>query len=80
MRAELFAAKPLCAECERQGRTALAVIRDHVIPLAEGGEDSSNNEQGLCVACHEVKTKAESARGIRRAWHNYSDPGGDANL
>lgn len=80
MRAALFSAKPLCAECERQGRTTLATIRDHIKPLAEGGKDSSDNEQGLCIPCHEVKTQAESARGIRRAWANYRDTGGDVNL
>lgn len=67
MRAALFAAHPLCAECERQGRATLATQRDHITPLAEGGTDDDDNVQGLCEPCHEVKSKAESLRGVRRS-------------
>lgn len=63
MRAALFARDPLCAECRRQGRATPATQRDHIVPLAEGGPDDPTNEQGLCARCHEVKRKAESARG-----------------
>lgn len=80
MRAELFTRSPLCVECERNGRVTLATQRDHITPLAEGGEDTDDNTQALCFDCHEAKSKAESARGIRRAWNNYRDPGGDVNL
>ena len=73
MRAELFARDPLCAECRRQGRVTLATQRDHIKPLAEGGADDSSNVQGLCAACHEAKSKAEAARGVRRAWGNYRE-------
>jgi 5-methylcytosine-specific restriction enzyme A len=59
-RAKLFAANPLCAECEKQGRTAIARIRDHIIPLAFGGLDIESNTQGLCEACHSAKTAEES--------------------
>lgn len=67
MRAALFASNPLCVECERQGRITLATQRDHKVPLAEGGADDATNEQGLCEACHEAKSQAESLRGRRRA-------------
>jgi 5-methylcytosine-specific restriction protein A len=73
MRAELFAANPLCAECSRHGRVKLATQRDHVTPLAEGGADEDGNVQGLCDDCHEAKSKAEAARGVRRAWSNYRE-------
>lgn len=39
---------------------------DHIVPQAEGGSDDMVNLQWLCIPCHEAKTKAESARGIRR--------------
>ena len=52
--------------CEAQGRVTLATQRDHIIPLAEGGADDVSNSQGLCKTCHEIKSKAEAARGIRR--------------
>lgn len=67
MRAALFARCPLCAECERQGRVTVATLRDHIIPLAEGGTDADDNIQGLCSPCHEAKTQAEAARGRQRA-------------
>lgn len=63
MRARLFARDPLCAECRKHGRTALATVRDHVVALAEGGKDDYTNEQGLCVDCHGEKTSRESRRG-----------------
>jgi 5-methylcytosine-specific restriction protein A len=69
-RAVLFAQSPLCAECQRQGRTSIATVRDHVVPLAEGGREHPDNEQGLCLDCHNQKTAAESARGVARGrWH-----------
>lgn len=73
MRADLFSRKPLCEECERQGKVTRSTVRDHRIPLAEGGLDDSSNEQALCEPCHAVKTKGESARGVRRAWGNYRE-------
>ena len=66
MRAALFTREPLCAECKRHGRTTLANLRDHIIPLAEGGADDQSNEQGLCHDCHEEKTLAEALRGRSR--------------
>jgi 5-methylcytosine-specific restriction endonuclease McrA len=42
-------------------------IRDHVIPLAEGGADVYVNTQLLCPACDRLKTHADSARGAARA-------------
>ena len=67
MRAALFTRSPLCIECEAHGRTTLATQRDHITPLAEGGMDDDDNTQALCAACHEVKSKAEQARGVARS-------------
>ena len=44
-RERLFAEQPLCVLCERAGRVSAATIRDHVVPLAEGGEDTQENTQ-----------------------------------
>lgn len=63
MRASLFSREPLCAECMRQGRVAVATQRDHIIPLEEGGLDDESNEQGLCQSCHDEKSKLEAKRG-----------------
>ena len=58
---------PLCVLCRAQGRRTFAMIRDHIVPLAEGGADDSTNEQALCRACTDTKTRAEAARGRQRS-------------
>lgn len=56
---------PLCAECERNGRTTEGTILDHIIPLGEdGSENDPNNWQTLCGDCHDEKTREESRRGV----------------
>jgi 5-methylcytosine-specific restriction enzyme A len=65
-RTQLFTAQPWCVDCLTHGRHTRAIIRDHVIPLAEGGRDDASNEQGLCQDCSDAKTRAESLRGVRR--------------
>jgi 5-methylcytosine-specific restriction protein A len=62
-RAELFRSEPWCRMCATRGKLSLASIRDHIIPLAEGGTDEPGNIQPLCVPCHDAKTLAEAARG-----------------
>lgn len=65
MRLELWTKEPHCRTC---GRLLLPsqMIRDHIIPLAEGGQDIESNTQPLCQGCSDTKTQAESARGVRR--------------
>ena len=65
-RARLFAEHPLCVSCLALGRTRVATIRDHIVPLAEGGADADSNTQALCVACHDLKSQQESRRGLAR--------------
>lgn len=74
LRADLFARDPLCTECRRNGSVVLATQRDHIVPLEEGGQDIETNVQGLCLACHDAKSKAERVRGVRRAWAGYREP------
>lgn len=66
MRARLFKREPLCRKCRERGRVTLATIRDHVVPLAEGGVDDETNEQPLCDVCSDEKTREESKRGAER--------------
>ena len=68
LRAELFRSEPLCRECVKHGVVRVATERDHIVPLEEGGADAPDNVQPLCVECHDAKSKAERARGVRRAW------------
>lgn len=66
MRDTLFKDHPLCVVCQQAGRVTLATIRDHIIPLTEGGRDDTSNEQAICQACHDAKTLDESQRGNTR--------------
>ena len=58
LRDDLFRTQPFCAHCG----VAVATIRDHVVPLCDGGLDVEANTQGLCAACHDAKTITESTR------------------
>jgi len=57
LRMALLADQPFCG-CGR-----VATIRDHIVPLAEGGTDTEANVQPLCAACHDAKTQREALRG-----------------
>lgn len=52
---------PLCAECERQGRTRGAYLVDHIIPH-EGNYEKfwdESNWQSMCIEDHEAKHKGD---------------------
>ena len=67
MRRALLMEHPLCVLCRAQGRRTFAVIRDHIVPLAEGGVDDSTNTQAVCQPCSDAKTQAEAQRGRERS-------------
>ncbi len=50
---------PICRQCRREPSFAV----DHVVPKARGGDDSMENLQGLCRACHAAKTAKDAAQG-----------------
>lgn len=58
----LFAREPVCRQCHR----APSAIRDHIVPLAEGGSDEETNIQPLCHDCSIAKTAREAQRGRHR--------------
>ena len=66
-RARLFARERWCVHCAQLGTRTLATIRDHIIPLAEGGTEDESNEQPLCLDCSDRKTEEESRRGVQRS-------------
>ena len=57
-RREYLAEHPLCAECDRDGRTTEATIVDHVIPHRGDPELfwDRTNWQSLCKPHHDAKT------------------------
>lgn len=52
MREVVLIEEPVCRICGR----APSVEVDHVVPLCKGGDDTRDNLQGICHACHEDKT------------------------
>ena len=58
LRAQVLARDPVCKACNR----AAAEQVDHIQPLSQGGDDSYENLQGLCVQCHQAKTQTEAQR------------------
>ena len=80
---------PGCDRCTPTGCTRASTIADHIVNHAEcvrrGVEpDTLANGQGLCAACHDVKTAAERAagidrkRGLRPKPRHPSDGGGES--
>ena len=49
-----------CRACGRVDPGPWLVV-DHIKPLCDGGLESDDNRQVLCVECHAAKTAAEAA-------------------
>lgn len=48
-------------QCQDCGLFGQVLECDHIVPLEDGGSDSIENLQSLCVACHHAKTRRENA-------------------
>jgi 5-methylcytosine-specific restriction enzyme A len=48
-----------CAHCGLIWRSHIDQV-DHTIPLEQGGSNDDSNLKPLCIACHNIKTKAEA--------------------
>ena len=60
-RALYLSLHPLCASCQRLGRTVAASVVDHIVPH-RGNRDlfwDEHNWQALCKPCHDAKTVRE---------------------
>ena len=52
--------EPLCITCKGKGITKAATVRDHIIPIQQGGSIwDENNHQSLCKSCHNRKSGKE---------------------
>ena len=51
--------EPLCRPCTEAGFTVQATIVDHIVPLSEGGSNSFDNLDSLCIMHHNKKTASE---------------------
>ena len=48
--------------CQCCGVVTMELELDHIINIAQGGNDDESNLQSLCVPCHKTKTSKESKR------------------
>jgi 5-methylcytosine-specific restriction enzyme A len=60
-RRQQLAQEPLCRMCKAEGRIKVAVIADHITPIAKGG-DPFGELQSLCWSHHSAKSIAEGSR------------------
>lgn len=63
---ELYAREPRCRTCQHV-LLPHEMVRDHILPLEEGGLDIESNTQPLCHDCNKAKTETEAKRGMRRS-------------
>lgn len=50
------------ATCYQSTDSGASFELDHIVAIADGGEDTDSNVQALCVYCHHQKTIAENDR------------------
>lgn len=59
--------EPLCRRCLTNGKIALAVLVDHIIPIDDNSSDElkfgEENLQPLCQKCHRKKTIEDNRKG-----------------
>lgn len=65
LRAQVLTEEPTCY-LHYPGCTGTSTQADHVTPRAEGGTDNRHNLHGACKHCHDIKSRAEAARGRQR--------------
>lgn len=58
-RLKLWTANPYCAMCGRLTDYPDGFELDHKIALTNGGEDTEDNCQILCIADHDTKTRTD---------------------
>ncbi|HKM39927.1 MAG TPA: HNH endonuclease [bacterium] len=73
LRKRVLSVQPLCAECGRQGRIAMATVADHIIPHKGNLELfwDEGNLQALCKSCHDRKTAKEGRWGEKGRVYSY---------
>jgi 5-methylcytosine-specific restriction protein A len=55
----------LCEHCLAAGRFTVARIVNHKLPLAHGGEDTTENTENLCISCDEAETARVFGRKVK---------------
>jgi len=60
-RLQLWTRNPHCAHCGVLVDYPFGFELDHIVPLSQGGTDTEQNSQVLCIDCHKAKSSAERA-------------------
>ena len=55
----------LCEDCLAEGRTAIATVVDHIVPLALGGPDTDDNTRNLCDEHNRKRTAEQFGHAYR---------------
>lgn len=66
LRKRRLAAEPLCRMCSAKGLTTASTVPDHIIPLAQGGEDIDSNVRCLCEPCHRIATAEQFGHKLKQ--------------
>jgi 5-methylcytosine-specific restriction endonuclease McrA len=55
-------------QCQIRGPRCIgtATVKDHIIAVADGGDESDNNGQAACAPCNQWKAQEEALRGYER--------------
>lgn len=64
-RLRVWAKDPHCAECRQLVAYPDGFHLDHVVALVNGGQDTDENTQVLCLACHDAKTRRDLGQCAR---------------
>ena len=59
LRLAMYIANPCCNLCSRLTKHPEGYEVDHIKPLHQGGTDTEDNRQLLCIECHDKKTASE---------------------
>lgn len=55
LRRVVLVEESICMICRRKP----SIQVDHIKPLCDGGTDDRNNLQGICLDCHDIKTRKD---------------------
>jgi uncharacterized protein YdaU (DUF1376 family) len=58
-----------CGKCVRCGSESLEIVRDHIVPLYQGGSDGIDNFQPLCRSCNAAK----GPEAVDYRWPGWDD-------
>jgi 5-methylcytosine-specific restriction endonuclease McrA len=64
IRKQVLAEEPICRVCQAKTppRVTASEEVDHIVALEDGGREERENVQGICRACHLVKSAEERRR------------------